>query len=109
MTQYQCLPLAQFSELQQRNDLQIVDIRDANAYAAGHIPGAVHLHNGNLAEFILNAEFDDPLVVCCYHGISSQGAAGYLVEQGFEQVYSLDGGYEGWAKAQGVSFEGKPA
>ncbi|SHI21105.1 thiosulfate sulfurtransferase GlpE [Ferrimonas marina] len=102
MSQYQCLPLAQFDALAQQPGVQIVDIRDPNAFAAGHIPGAVHLHNGNLADYILNAEFEDPLVVVCYHGISSQGAAGYLAEQGFEQVYSLDGGYEGWAKAKGL-------
>ncbi|GAA5192864.1 thiosulfate sulfurtransferase GlpE [Ferrimonas gelatinilytica] len=103
MSQYQCLPLADFEALRQRRELQIVDIRDASAFAAGHIPGAVHLHNGNLAEFVLNAEFEEPLVVVCYHGISSQGAAGYLAEQGFEQVYSLDGGFEGWQKCQVVS------
>ncbi|MCV6069119.1 sulfurtransferase, partial [Escherichia coli] len=35
-----------------------------------------------------------------YHGISSQGAAQYLVNQGFEQVYSVDGGFEAWQRAQ---------
>ncbi|MBY6019396.1 thiosulfate sulfurtransferase GlpE [Ferrimonas balearica] len=102
MSQYQCLPLPQFDTLLAERPAQIVDIRDPNAFAAGHIPGAQHLHNGNLAEFILNAEFDEPLVVCCYHGISSQSAAAYLAEQGFEEVYSLDGGYEGYAKAKGL-------
>ncbi|MBY5994069.1 thiosulfate sulfurtransferase GlpE [Ferrimonas balearica] len=100
MSQYQCLPLEQFDALARQSGVQVVDIRDPNAFAAGHIPGALHLHNGNLAEFILNAEFEQPLVVCCYHGISSQSAAAYLAEQGFEQVYSLDGGFEGWQKRQ---------
>ncbi|MBY5923362.1 thiosulfate sulfurtransferase GlpE [Ferrimonas balearica] len=102
MSQYQCLPLARFDLLAAEQPVQIVDIRDPNAFAAGHIPGAIRLHNGNLAEYILNAEFDQPLVVCCYHGISSQSAAAYLAEQGFEEVYSLDGGYEGYAKAKGL-------
>jgi thiosulfate sulfurtransferase len=34
--------------------------------------------------------------VVCYHGNSSQGAAAYLVSQGFSEVYSLDGGIEAW-------------
>lgn len=45
------------------------------------------------------AEFDQPVLVMCYHGISSQGAAQYLVNQGFEEVYSVDGGFEAWHRA----------
>ncbi|WP_028116447.1 thiosulfate sulfurtransferase GlpE [Ferrimonas senticii] len=103
MTQYQCLSLASFAELQQQhNDLQIVDIRQPEVFALGSIPGAINLHAGNVDRFLLEGEYDLPLVVVCYHGISSQNAAAYLVEQGFEQVFSLDGGYDGWAKQQGL-------
>lgn len=42
---------------------------------------------------------DSPLVVVCYHGISSQNAAQYLHEQGFDDVYSLDGGFQAWREA----------
>jgi thiosulfate sulfurtransferase len=35
--------------------------------------------------------------VVCYHGISSQGAANYLIGQDFEDVYSLVGGFTDWA------------
>jgi thiosulfate sulfurtransferase len=45
-------------------------------------------------------EFEQPILVMCYHGISSQGAAQYLVNQGFEQVYSVDGGFEAWHRAE---------
>jgi rhodanese-related sulfurtransferase len=41
-------------------------------------------------------DLDAPLIVSCYHGNSSQGAAAYLVGQGFSEVYSLDGGFELW-------------
>ncbi len=50
-----------------------------------------------------DVEFDTPVIVCCYHGISSQQAAQFLIHQGFEEVYSLDGGFEAWRKGQ--SFE----
>ena len=39
---------------------------------------------------------DTPVLVYCYHGISSQNAAAFLIERGFETVYSLDGGFEAW-------------
>ncbi|MCC4833548.1 thiosulfate sulfurtransferase GlpE [Shewanella sp. 10N.7] len=81
------------------DDIQIVDIRDAASYAAGHIETSIHLTNENIANVIADADMDKPLVVVCYHGISSQGAAGYLIEQGFDDVYSLDGGFTAWSEA----------
>ncbi|MBB1364422.1 MULTISPECIES: thiosulfate sulfurtransferase GlpE [unclassified Shewanella] len=81
------------------NDIQVVDIRDAASFAAGHIEGATHLSNENLADFIGGADMDKPVVVVCYHGMSSQSAASYLNEQGFDDIYSLDGGYSAWSLA----------
>ncbi|WP_076542053.1 thiosulfate sulfurtransferase GlpE [Shewanella sp. UCD-KL21] len=81
------------------SDVQIVDIRDAASFAAGHIKNSVHLTNENISHFMADADMDKPLVVVCYHGVSSQGAAGYLIEQGFDDVYSLDGGYTAWSTA----------
>ncbi len=60
---------------------QLVDIRDAQSFANGHIPGARHLDNHSLHDFIAQADFDQPLIVNCYHGISSQSAANYLAHQ----------------------------
>ena len=75
----------------------IVDVRDAESFRNGHISGAQHLDNDGIADFIQAREFDDPIIVCCYHGNMSQSAATFLIEQGFDEVYSLDGGFEAWA------------
>lgn len=74
----------------------IVDIRDPQSFAAGHIDGAVSVNGDNVDEFIASSDLSRPLVVCCYHGNASQSAAAYFSENGFEQTYSLDGGYEAW-------------
>ncbi|AIR89118.1 thiosulfate sulfurtransferase GlpE [Pseudomonas cremoricolorata] len=74
----------------------VVDIRDQQAFAAGHIVGARHLDNESVADFIRQADLDAPTLVVCYHGNSSQSAAAYLINQGFSDVYSLDGGFELW-------------
>lgn len=84
---------------QEQASLQIVDIRDANSFAAGHIPHSINLNNENLSHYIAEADMDSPLVVVCYHGISSQNAATYLNEQGFDEAYSLDGGFQAWHDA----------
>lgn len=78
------------------NGLQIVDVRDEQSYESAHIEGAVHLDNTTVQDFILNADHDKPLLVYCYHGNMSQGAAAYFNEQGFDESYSLDGGFEAW-------------
>jgi len=44
------------------------------------------------------ADAKKPVLVMCYHGISSRGAAQFLIGQGFESVYSVDGGFEAWSK-----------
>lgn len=74
----------------------VVDIRDALSFQAGHIPGAVHLTNDNVGRFLKETDHARALVVCCYHGNSSISAAAFLAEQGYTEVYSLDGGFEGW-------------
>lgn len=73
-----------------------VDIRDAGSYQAGHIPGAIHLHDGNVEAFVRDSKIDQPLVVYCYHGNNSLGATTYFIEQGFADVASMSGGFEAW-------------
>ena len=90
------ISIAQTHELLNNEEVVIADIRDPNSYQSGHIPGSEHLSNANIGEFMMNKEFEQPIIVVCYHGISSQGAANYLIEQGFEDVYSMDGGFTQW-------------
>lgn len=80
----------------QEKGAKIFDIRDAQSFSNGHIEGAVHLSNENLQQLVTETSVDDSVVIYCYHGISSQQAAQYFVSQGFEEVYSMDGGFEAW-------------
>jgi thiosulfate sulfurtransferase len=75
---------------------QLVDVRDEQSYASSRIAGATHLTNTNLQDFIQEADPDLPLIVYCYHGNSSQSAAAFLNEKGFDNAYSMDGGFEQW-------------
>ena len=78
------------------NGLQIIDIRDEQSYANGHISSALHLDNSSLRVFVENADISKPLLVYCYHGNTSQSAAAYFGEQGFKEAYSMDGGFSDW-------------
>lgn len=96
MSTFKHVSVDQAQQLLQEDSCQIVDIRDQQSYALAHIQGAEHLHNENVADFVAGADKQAPLIVYCYHGNSSQGAAQYFAEQGFTEVYSMDGGFEQW-------------
>ena len=83
-------------ELEENGSAIIVDIRDPASFQSGHIPGAAHLSDDTVEQFVSSADKENPLVVYCYHGISSQGAAAYFSEQGFKEVSSMTGGFEAW-------------
>lgn len=79
-----------------QSETYIVDIRDKLSFTQGHIEQALLLDNTTIDQFIDTADKDRAVLVYCYHGNSSQGAANFLAEKGFNNVYSLDGGYEAW-------------
>lgn len=98
---YQCISSQQALELLREADACVVDIRDAASFAQGHIPGARHVDGSTIGAVMEAANPDAPLIVCCYHGISSRSAAEFFAGRGFRRVFSLDGGYEGWRATQG--------
>ena len=78
-------------------EANVIDIRDPDSYAGSHLPGAIQLIGKKEAEdFMTKSNKDKPLIVYCYHGNSSQGAASYFAQQGFKEVYSLVGGFESY-------------
>jgi thiosulfate sulfurtransferase len=80
----------------------VVDIRDPASYEAAHVPGARHLSDANIEKFVSHADKTKPIVVYCYHGHASMGAADYLRDEGFCEVYSLIGGFERWRQTETV-------
>ena len=97
MTQpFQRIGLVEAEKLIRDVHPNILDTRDARAFMASHIEGARHLSGANLPAFVANVAKDQPLLIYCYHGVSSQDYAKVFVESGFAEVYSLDGGYEAW-------------
>lgn len=73
-----------------------VDIRDPQSFSTGHIPGAQPLNNENFAQFIDNTDKERKVIVVCYHGVSSRQATEILLQQGFSDVRSMQGGFTAW-------------
>ena len=83
----------------------VVDVRSANEWADGHIPGAVHIPLGYLAERCRSLPATKPLVMQCQSGGRSAIATSLLERLGFCGVINLNGGYAAWA-ATGLPVEG---
>jgi rhodanese-related sulfurtransferase len=81
-------------------DTLIVDVRDPRSFAAGHIGDAIQVSTANVGRVIAQTPRKTPVLVYCYHGISSQQYAQMFADFGFREVYSLDGGYEAWCVAE---------
>ena len=96
MANFEQITPEQAKNLLEQEGTQVIDIRDAMSFEAGRIVGAERIDNQNLPAFLAKADKTKPLIVCCYHGNSSQGAAQFFAEQGFDQSLSLKGGYEMW-------------
>jgi len=93
---FSTLTVAQYLEKIKLESVNLIDTRDPQSFALSHIPNAFNINQGNLEQYLSEVDMDMPLVVCCYHGISSQGVAQFLVERGFDEVYSLAGGFEAY-------------
>ena len=75
----------------------IVDVRQTNEYATGHVPGAVNVELGKVSTSVLDPE---RWTVMCGHGERAMTAASILANRGYD-VNVFDGGPDTWAKATG--------
>lgn len=79
----------------------IVDVRDANEWSLGHIPGALHVPLGQLAERATElADGGRQLVLHCASGGRSSIGASVLLAQGVPNVANMEGGLDAWQAAR---------
>ena len=79
----------------------LVDVREDNEWAKGHIPNAVHMGRG-IIERDIEAKYPDKnteLVLYCGGGFRSALSADMLQKMGYKNVSSMDGGWRGWTES----------
>jgi rhodanese-related sulfurtransferase len=79
----------------------LVDTREDNEWANGHITGAIHLGKGIIERDIEQAVPDTStkLILYCGGGFRSALVADNLQKMGYHNVESMDGGWKGWVSA----------
>jgi rhodanese-related sulfurtransferase len=88
-------------QLINRRDALVLDVRDTGDYAAGHIVGAKHIPEAQLADRIkeLEKHRTRPIVVSCRTGSRAPSVSGMLRKKGFAEAVALRGGIAAWQQA----------
>ena len=86
----------------------VVDVRQLSEYAAGHVPGALHVAAGSLPDRLDDLPRDRPIATVCASGYRASVAASLLRNAGFTNVSWVAEGVPAW-RAQGHPVElGEP-
>ena len=82
-------------------DVQLLDVRTAAEFEAGHIDDAVNFDVKNTQQFLKQIETLDktqPVYLYCKLGGRSNKAAELLSKNGFSQIFDYSGGWQDWSK-----------
>lgn len=97
---YRELTTEQAREFIKTDQPLILDVRTTQEYAAGHLPGAVHIPLHQLEKrYSEVAQFRDrPVLIYCATGNRSTVAAKILIDKGFERISNLRHGIADWVR-----------
>ncbi len=86
------------------DDFTLLDVREQEEYETAHIDGAAFVSMSKLAAEQTTAIPDDAqdkdaeIVVFCHHGMRSAQVTAWLMQQGWTNVSSMDGGIDAWSQ-----------
>ncbi len=81
------------------NGIQILDVRTRAEFDSGHLRNAFladWTNKDNFQKQVVGLDKNKPVYTYCKGGVRSSAAAAWLKENGFTEVYSLDGGIRAW-------------
>ncbi|MBL9158636.1 MAG: MBL fold metallo-hydrolase [Verrucomicrobiales bacterium] len=99
------LPLARVGQMtvhemsQAGGRLQIVDVRSAEEWESGHVPGAIHCFLPELRGGVPGLKKSRPVALYCGSGYRASIGASLLKQEGFREVFNVPGSWQAWKKA----------
>lgn len=87
---------AEVGALRGEEDLLILDIRDPDSFARGHLENAQAVDDVVLRKLMKDRQRTRPVLVYCYHGNSSRDMCQLIADFGYSRVYNLAGGWQAW-------------
>lgn len=107
-TPFQRIGVPEAKSLIESTAVLVLDVRDPEVFRRSHVAGAQNVSIANLDAVLTGTAKSAPILIYCYHGYASQEYAQIFSDFGFSQVYSLDGGYEAWAKQMRAAYRQQP-
>jgi len=74
----------------------VVDVREANEYRKGHIPGAINIPHTELGDHLDELQHANGVVVYCIVGRRTRLAEQTLLDAGVPNVYHIEDGFGAW-------------
>ncbi len=92
------------SQLEEKANLQLVDVRRPAEYQTGHAPRGINIQLAYLEKELSKLDAERPTAIICASGYRSSIAASLLARNGFKKLYNVVGGTTAWVNA-GYSTE----
>lgn len=77
----------------------LIDVREPDEWAAGHVAGATHIPLADLPARLDEVPRDRPVLLFCRSGNRSGRATAFLRQQGYRQATNVEGGIIAWQGA----------
>jgi rhodanese-related sulfurtransferase len=91
-----------YMKIAEEEDMTIISVRSDTDYAAGHIPGAINIGLGSLADNLDQIDPGSPVYIYCYTGQSAAQGAALLQMLGYD-VYSIEFGMCSWSSDPAIN------
>ena len=80
-----------------RSNVQLLDVREPHEVAFVSLPDSLQIPMREIPARLGELDPSRPIVVMCHSGVRSGHVAAFLIANGFEQVFNLDGGIDAWS------------
>lgn len=97
LTSTPAIPVVEIADVAARPDTTVlIDVREPEEYAHGHVPGAINLPQAELASRLSEVPRDHPVQVICQSGYRSLRSAQFLAQMGYDNIANVNGGTAAW-------------
>jgi hydroxyacylglutathione hydrolase len=94
-------------QMEEKPELQLLDVRRPGEYGSGHAPGFVNVPLPHLEEEVAKFDPTRPIAVMCQGGYRSSAGTSILAKHGFKDVYNVVGGFTAWENLTSGSAAGR--
>lgn len=90
----------EFKAATEQDNIQLIDVRTPKEYAEGHLKNAenINFYDDDFMQQMEKLDKEKPVYIYCRSGGRSGKAAKQLADEGFTEIYDLDGGILEWNK-----------